>query len=128
VVVLTMARRGSTGAGGGFGVLIVGVLAIGLAILIIKWALITAAILAVPFGVWWLVDHEQQRRRGREVEARDARRAEIEGRAVVDAASGCGWCGSRVAHRDATGTLVMPREYHREEIEEAVALTSGSRM
>jgi hypothetical protein len=126
VVVLTMARRGSNPAGGGCGVLILGVLAIGLAIMIIKWALITAAILAVPFGVWWLVDHHQQRQRGRDIEARDARRAEIEGRAVVDAASGCGWCGSRIAHRDQSGTLVMPREHHREEIDEAIALAGRS--
>jgi hypothetical protein len=28
-----------------------------LALLVIKWALITAAILAVPFGVWWIYDH-----------------------------------------------------------------------
>ena len=64
-----MARRGSGSAGGGCGVLVLGVLAIGLAIMIVNWALITAAILAVPFGVWWLIDHEQQRRRGQEAEA-----------------------------------------------------------
>jgi hypothetical protein len=126
VVVLTMARRGSTSAGGGRGVLILGVLAIGLAITIVKWALITAAILAVPFGLWWIVDHHQQRRRGQDVRARDARPTEIEGRAVVDAARGCGWCGSRIAHQDASGTPVMPREYHREEIDEAIALTDRS--
>ena len=99
-----------------------GVLAVGLAVLIIKWALITAAILAVPFGIWWLVDHHQQGQRGREVAVRATRRAEIEGRAVIDAASGCGWCGSRIAHQDASGTLVMPLEYHREEVDEAIAL------
>jgi hypothetical protein len=127
VVVLTMARRRSTSAGGGCGVLILGVLAIGLAIMIIKWALITAAILAVPFGIWWIVDHQQQRQRGQELAARDARRVEIEGRAVVDAASGCGWCGSRIAHQDAAGTVVLPREYHREEIDEAIALVDPTR-
>ena len=125
-MVLTVARRRSNSTGGGCGVLILAVLAIGLAIMIIKWALITAAIMAVPFGVWWLVDHHQQRQRGREIDARDARRAEIEGRAVVDAASGCGWCGSRVAHRDHGGMLVMPREHHREEIDEAIALADRS--
>lgn len=122
-----MARRGSDPAAGGCGVLILGVLAIGLAVMVIKWALITAAILAVPFGVWWLIDHEQQRRRGQEVAAWDARRAEIEGMAVVDAARGCGWCGSRIAHQDAAGTVVLPREHHRQEIDEAIALVDRTR-
>jgi hypothetical protein len=67
-----MARR--TQAPSGFAGLIGIVLLVGLAILIIKWALITAAILAVPFGVWWVYDH-----------------------------------------------LAMPAEFHREEIDEAVA-------
>ena len=32
----------------------------GLALLVIKWLAITALILAVPFGVWWLVDRSRQ--------------------------------------------------------------------
>lgn len=35
----------------------------GLAILMIKWALITAAILVVPFGIWWLYDRATARAR-----------------------------------------------------------------
>jgi len=36
-----------------------GLLVAGLAILVIKWLAITALILAVPFGVWWLVDRSR---------------------------------------------------------------------
>lgn len=32
----------------------------GLALLVIKWLAITALILAVPFGVWWVVDRSRQ--------------------------------------------------------------------
>jgi hypothetical protein len=32
----------------------------GLALLVIEWLAITALILAVPFGVWWLVDRSRQ--------------------------------------------------------------------
>jgi hypothetical protein len=125
VVVLTMARR-STPAGG-CGTLIGVLLLIGLAILIIKWALITAAILAVPFGVWWVLDRSRRTRPEREARraaaASAARRAEVESRAVVDAAGGCGWCGSRIAHRDPrTGQVALPREFHRDEIEQAIAI------
>ena len=85
-----MARRQASGPQG-CGLLIVGLLAIGLAILIIKWALITAAILAVPFGIWWAYDHVQQCNAAQQVSAASSRRTEIEGRAVVDAAGGCGF-------------------------------------
>jgi hypothetical protein len=124
VVVLTMSRR-STPAGG-CGTLIGVVLLIGLAILVIKWALITAAILAVPFGIWWVLDRSQRTRPEREARraaaVSAARRAEVESRAVIDAAGGCGWCGSRIAHRDLrTGLVAMPHEFHRDEIEQAIA-------
>lgn len=116
-----MARHNNSAAGG-CGLLIVGLMAIALVVLIIKWALITAAILIVPFGIWWVLDRSKQREQAKKIAARDARRVELEGRAVIDAAWGCGWCGSRVAHQDAAGTIVLPREYHREEIDEAIAL------
>jgi hypothetical protein len=123
VVVLTVARR--TSPAGGCGTLVGVLLLVGLAILVIKWALITAAILAVPFGVWWLVDRSRQRRRVEAVGAAAARRAEVESRAVVDAAGGCGWCGSRIPHRDdRTGAPVTPRRFHRDEIEETIAPTA----
>jgi hypothetical protein len=123
VVVLTVARR--TSPAGGCGTLVGVLLLVGLAILVIKWALITAAILAVPFGVWWLVDRSRQRRRVEAVGAAAARRAEVESRAVVDAAGGCGWCGSRIPHRDdRTGAPVTPRRFHHDEIEETIAPTA----
>jgi hypothetical protein len=47
-------QRPSTGAQ------VVGwLLVAGLAILVIKWLAITALILAVPFGLWWLVDRSR---------------------------------------------------------------------
>lgn len=105
--------------------LVGGVLALGLVLLILKWVAITAAILAVPYGIWWVVDRTRRSRAGhaagRAAAALAARRAEVESRAVVDAAGGCGWCGSRIAHRDdRTGRLVAPREFHRVDIEEAI--------
>lgn len=62
MVVLTVARSKNNGASG-CAMLIGGLLVIGLILLIIKWAAITAAILAVPFGVWWVYDHRAQARR-----------------------------------------------------------------
>lgn len=123
-----MASRRS-GPAGGCGTLIGVLLLIGLAILIIKWALITAAILAVPFGIWWILDRSKRTRPAREATraaaAVAARRAEVESRAVVDAAGGCGWCGTRIAHRDdRTGRVLLPREFHRDEVEQAIAVTA----
>lgn len=91
-------------------------LLIGLAILIVKWLLITAVILAVPFGAWWLWDYRSRRAKRLSAQHAEqqvhARRREIESWAVVDAAGGCGWCGSRIAHRDSSGTIVMPLDHH----------------
>jgi hypothetical protein len=127
VVVLTMASRRS-GPAGGCGTLIGALLLIGLAILIITWALITVAILAVPFGIWWILDRSKRMRPAREAQraaaVAAARRAEVESRAVVDAAGGCGWCGTRISHRDVrTGHVVPPREFHHDEVEQAIAIT-----
>ncbi|WP_433785254.1 hypothetical protein ACQPX6_02740 [Actinomycetospora sp. CA-101289] len=47
-------QRTSTGAQ-----VVGGLLVVGLAILVIKWLAITALILAVPFGLWWLVDRSR---------------------------------------------------------------------
>jgi uncharacterized membrane protein YqjE len=58
VVVLSVASRSGAGAGAQLiGVLLV----IGLVVLIAKWALITAAILVVPFGIWWFWDRVRSR-------------------------------------------------------------------
>jgi ABC-type nickel/cobalt efflux system permease component RcnA len=93
-----------------------------LALLILKWALITVAILIVPFGIWWIWDRARASRGERTEESRTQaalrRWHEIESRAAVDATGGCGWCGSRLAHRDDRGETVHPREHHRAEIDE----------
>lgn len=36
-------------------------LIVGLVLLILKWMLITVAILAVPFGIWWVWDRRRAR-------------------------------------------------------------------
>jgi ABC-type nickel/cobalt efflux system permease component RcnA len=61
VVVLTMSARNIAALAKVVGVLLL----VGFALLILKWALITAAILIVPFGIWWVWDriHTQRRRR-----------------------------------------------------------------
>jgi ABC-type nickel/cobalt efflux system permease component RcnA len=70
------------------------VLVIGLVLLILKWMLITAAILVVPFGIWWVWDHGRSSRSAKAVRDRESaarlRRLELESRATVDAAGGCG--------------------------------------
>ena len=105
------------GAGGVIGA----VLVIGVALLILKWVLTTVAVLAVPFGVWWMHDRVTNRRKQRAAQQRtDAaqrRRAQIEALAAVDVAGGCGWCGSRLAHIDRHRRIVLPRDWHRAEIE-----------
>lgn len=95
-------------------------LLIGLILLVVKWLLITAALLAVPFGAWWLWDRHRRSAAQRRADAAAARRREIESRAVVDPFGGCGWCGSRLPHRDDAGRPASPAAYHRGEIEQAV--------
>lgn len=51
--------RRNAGAAKALGALLL----VGLALLILKWALITAAILVVPFGAWWIHDRISTRRR-----------------------------------------------------------------
>jgi ABC-type nickel/cobalt efflux system permease component RcnA len=99
-----------------------GLFVLGLVILVVKWLLITAAILAVPFGLWWVWDRTRLHRAQRDAEAVAARRREVESRAVLDAAGGCGWCGMATGHRDhRTGARVTPRAYHHHEVEQALA-------
>src|SRR3954447_17970488 len=105
------------------------VLVIGLGLLMLKWMLIAAAILVVPFSIWWVWDHSRSSRSAKA--ARDSesaaqrRRVELESRATVDAAGGCGWCGSRIAHWDGRGTLVSPLDHHRADIEELLRAESA---
>ncbi|MFP5021863.1 hypothetical protein [Pseudonocardia phyllosphaerae] len=96
-------------------------LVIGAVVMLVKWLLITAAMLAVPFGLWWVIDRVVTYRRTgtkrAKAAAAAARRREVESRASVDATGGCGWCGTRVAHRDDAGALVHPLDHHRGEVE-----------
>jgi Flp pilus assembly protein TadB len=61
VVVLTMSARNIAALTKVIGVMLL----VGLALMILKWALITAAILIVPFGIWWIWDRTNARRRRR---------------------------------------------------------------
>jgi hypothetical protein len=49
----------------------------------------------------------------------------LESRATVDAAGGCGWCGSRIVHWDGRGTLVSQLDHHRADIEELLRAESA---
>jgi ABC-type nickel/cobalt efflux system permease component RcnA len=114
---------------GGCAQLVGSLIVLGLVLLILKWALITAAILVIPFGVWWIWDHARSSRSAKAAQARELaarqRRQELESRATVDAAGGCGWCGSRILHRDSNGTVIRPVDHHRAEIEEQLGLELG---
>lgn len=57
---LIMARRGRGGSGAS-AQLITFLIMAAVVIVIIKWLLMTIAILIVPFGIWYLWDHAQQR-------------------------------------------------------------------
>ncbi|MCE3556246.1 hypothetical protein LWC33_32995 [Pseudonocardia sp. RS11V-5] len=104
---------------------------IAVVVTIVKWLLITAAILAVPFGAWFVYDRvsvakRRAKRRAKEERAVTSaveRRREVESRAVFDAAGGCGWCGQRSMHLDALGGVMHPAAFHRHEIEETIAAT-----
>jgi len=100
------------------GVLVLAGLAIGVVVGLVQWLLGAALIVSIPLGAWWLY---------RQVKARDRahpavtgrptdRRAELESRAVIDAAGRCGWCGSASLHKDEFGFPVTPLAYHRAEI------------
>ena len=100
------------------GVLVLAGLAIGIVVGFVQTLLGLALIVSIPLGAWWLY---------RQVKARDARpalggrpagrRAELESRAVIDAAGRCGWCGSASLHKDDFGFPVTPLAYHRAEID-----------
>ncbi len=107
------------------------VAAAALSLLMITGVLATVVLLAVPFALWWVIDRAGRGRRSRAAQAAAdeyvaGRRAEVESRAVVDAAGGCGWCGSRTAHRAPDGRLVMPREHHRADIEHTLIMASAT--
>ena len=101
------------------GVLVLAGLAIGVVVGLVQWLLGAALIVSIPLGAWWLYRQVKDRDRAHPaVTGRPAdRRAALEGRAVIDAAGRCGWCGSTSLHKDEFGFPVTPLAYHRAEID-----------
>jgi hypothetical protein len=109
------------------GVLVLAGIAISVAVGLVQWLLGIALIVAIPVGAYWIYKQVRARRQppalaagapatlGRAAPA--DRRAELEGRAVIDAAGRCGWCGSATLHKDEFGFPTTPLKYHRAEIE-----------
>jgi hypothetical protein len=106
------------------GVLVLAGLAVGVVVGLAHWLLGVAVLVAVPLGAWWLYKRVSDRD-ARAVLPSPAstagraggRRAELEGRAVLDAAGRCGWCGSTTLHKDEFGFPVTPLTFHRAEID-----------
>ncbi|MEU7813189.1 hypothetical protein [Pseudonocardia sp. NPDC049154] len=110
------------------GVLVLAGIAISVAVGLVQWILGIALIVAIPVGAYWIYKQVKARRQppalaagapvtlGRSSGATD-RRAELEGRAVIDAAGRCGWCGSASLHKDEFGFPTTPLKYHRAEID-----------
>ena len=103
------------------GVLVLAGIAVGVVAGFVQWLLGVAVILAIPLGAWWVYRTVSDRKRaalpaGGAGGPRD-RRAELESRAVRDAAGRCGWCGSPTLHKDEFGFPVTPLAYHRAEID-----------
>ena len=101
------------------GVLVLAGLAIGVVVGLVQWLLGAALIVSIPLGAWWLYRQVKTRDRTRPaLTGRPTdRRAELESRAVTDAAGRCGWCGSASLHKDEFGFPVTPLAYHRAEID-----------
>ena len=101
------------------GVLVLAGLAIGVVVGLVQWLLGAALIVSIPLGAWWLYRQVKARDRAHPaVTGRPAdRRAELESRAVIDAAGRCGWCGAASLHKDEFGFPVTPLAYHRAEID-----------
>jgi hypothetical protein len=101
------------------GVLVLAGIAIGIVVGFVQSLLGLALIVSIPLGAWWLYRQVKARDRVRPAvtgRAKD-RRAELESRAVIDAAGRCGWCGSSTLHKDEFGFPVTPLAYHRAEID-----------
>jgi hypothetical protein len=107
------------------GVLVLAGIAVGVAVGLVQWLLGIAVIVAIPVGAWWLYkrvsDHKTTSRLApapKAVAGRSGdRRAELESRAVLDAAGRCGWCGSPNLHKDEFGFPTTPLVFHRAEID-----------
>ena len=101
------------------GVLVLAGIAIGIVVGFVQTFLGLALIVSIPLGAWWLYRQVKARDRARPAlpAGRTDRRAELESRAVLDAAGRCGWCGSPSLHKDEFGFPVTPLAYHRAEID-----------
>lgn len=99
------------------GVLVVAGIAVGVVVGFVQWLLGVALIVAVPVGAWWVYRQVSDRRRKPAVGRPTDRRSELEGRAVLDAAGRCGWCGSATLHKDEFGFPTTPLAHHRAEID-----------
>jgi hypothetical protein len=106
------------------GVLVLAGIAIGIVVGLVQTVLGLALIVSIPLGAWWLYRQVKARDRARPARGNPAlpagrtdRRAELESRAVLDAAGRCGWCGSSTLHKDDHGFPVTPLTYHRAEID-----------
>jgi hypothetical protein len=102
------------------GVLVLAGIAISIVVGFLHSLLGLALIVSIPLGAWWLYRQvkERDRRAHPAVTGRPRdRRAELESRAVIDAAGRCGWCGSSTLHKDEFGFPVTPLTYHRAEID-----------
>jgi hypothetical protein len=98
------------------GVLVLAGLAISIVVGLVQWLIGVVVIVALVAGGWWLFKKVV----GASAQALPAgsdRRAELEGRAVLDASGRCGWCGSTTLHKDEFGFPVTPLNYHRAEID-----------
>jgi hypothetical protein len=101
------------------GVLVLAGIAVGIVVGLVETFLGLALIVSIPLGAWWLYRQVKARDRRRPAlpAGRTDRRAELESRAVLDAAGRCGWCGASTLHKDEFGFPVTPLAYHRAEID-----------
>jgi hypothetical protein len=106
------------------GVLVLAGLAIGLIAGLLNALIGLVVIVAIGAGTWWLVKRVSGRRGkaavtgpGSEAARPTDRRAELEGRAVLDTSGRCGWCGATTLHKDEFGFPVTPLAFHRAEID-----------
>lgn len=109
------------------GVVVLGLIAVGLVVGLVQWVVVAAVVVAIPVGGWWLYTRLSGRgaskravppnRRAVAGDDPESRRSALEGRAVLDAAGRCGWCGSETLHRDEFGFPATPLAYHRKEID-----------
>ncbi|MHA6793596.1 hypothetical protein ACVGVM_08785 [Pseudonocardia bannensis] len=113
------------------GVLVLAGIAVGFVVGLVQWVLAAAVIVAIPLGGWWL--YRQMSGRNPKPAVRPGgsktvagpsgdRRSELEGRAVLDAAGRCGWCGSATLHKDEFGFPTTPLAHHRAEIDAMLGL------